>query len=406
MKFIAVQTGARRGYAVPVLLENAGMLECFYTDLAGNAGLGKLVAQAPRLPVFGAPLKRLAARRLPEEILYKTRTFGLSSLIGILDGAIGANTIESQFCRNVKFEERWAQHIIRAGYGNATHIYSMLGEGGPFVAEAYRRGLTVVSEIYILLSTERILHQERAAFPTWEPNVPDFTELRRRLVREDVLMQRTHFYICPSVTVQDDLVDNWGVVRERTFMVPYGMSPQWLELEPQPVKGRILFVGTADLRKGVHYLAMAAEQLKAKGYEYDFRVAGNVTDQVRQQPECRLLNFLGRVPRDRIHEEFQKADIFVLPSLAEGSAEVTYEALAAGVPLVVTRAAGSVARDGVEGRIIAERNPVALAEAIHQIVEDRIMRDRMAVAARERARDFTWEKYGERLVETLRRMKV
>jgi glycosyltransferase involved in cell wall biosynthesis len=108
------------------------------------------------------------------------------------------------------------------------------------------------------------------------------------------------------------------------------------------------------------------------------------------------------VPRDRIHEEFQQADVFVLPSLAEGSAEVTYEALAAGVPLVVTAAAGSVARDGIEGRIVPECDPAALADAIEQIVEDRAVRNRMAGAARERAREFTWEKYGERLVGTLR----
>ena len=405
MKFIAVQTGARRGYAVPAILEKAGMLTRFYTDLAGNAGLGKLLAMARAWPGLGGPLNRLAARRLPGEILSKTRTFGWSSLAGILAGPVRLRNPVAQFHSSVKFGESWGKPMIRAGYGNATHIYSMLGEGGAFVAEAHRRGLTVVAEVYILLATERIMHLERAAFPTWEPDAPDFTDLRRRLVKEDVLMKRTHFYICPSEAVQEDLVDHWGVARDRTRLVPYGMSPQWLELQPQPEKGRILFVGTADLRKGIHYLAMAAEQLKAQGYHYDFRVAGNVTDQVRQQPVCRSLNFLGRVPRDRIHEEFQKADVFVLPSLAEGSAEVTYEALAAGVPLVVTKAAGSVMRDGLEGRLIPERDPTALAEVIHQIVEDRILRGRLAVAARERARGFTWERYGERLVTALKSFK-
>jgi glycosyltransferase involved in cell wall biosynthesis len=108
------------------------------------------------------------------------------------------------------------------------------------------------------------------------------------------------------------------------------------------------------------------------------------------------------VPRERIHEEFAAADVFVLPSLAEGSAEVTYEALAAGVPVVTTVAAGSVVRDGVEGRIVPERDPEALADAIARIVEDRDRRARMSVAARERARDYTWERYGERLVGALR----
>ena len=94
--------------------------------------------------------------------------------------------------------------------------------------------------------------------------------------------------------------------------------------------------------------------------------------------------------------------MLVLPSLAEGSAGATYEALAAGVPVVTTPAAGSVVRDGIEGRIVPERDPVALADAIAEIVEDRDKRARMSVAARERARDYTWERYGERLVGALR----
>ncbi len=81
---------------------------------------------------------------------------------------------------------------------------------------------------------------------------------------------------------------------------------------------------------------------------------------------------------------------------------MTYEALACGLPVVTTNAAGSVVRDGLEGRIVPERDPETLAAAIEQLVEDRALRDRMAVAARERAQDYTWERYGERLLMTLK----
>jgi glycosyltransferase involved in cell wall biosynthesis len=91
----------------------------------------------------------------------------------------------------------------------------------------------------------------------------------------------------------------------------------------------------------------------------------------------------------------------VLPSLAEGSAETTYEALACGVPVVTTLEAGSVVRDGIEGRIVPSRDPEALASAIAEIVQDRQKRERMSRAARERARDYTWERYGERLLAAL-----
>jgi glycosyltransferase involved in cell wall biosynthesis len=135
-------------------------------------------------------------------------------------------------------------------------------------------------------------------------------------------------------------------------------------------------------------------------------VAGNVSASIARRTECRHLNFLGRVPRERIAEEYRQADVFVLPSLAEGSAEVTYEALAAGVPVITTRAAGSVVRDGIEGRIVPERDADALADAIEELVENRALRDRMAVSARERARNYTWERYGERLVTALNELEA
>jgi glycosyltransferase involved in cell wall biosynthesis len=80
---------------------------------------------------------------------------------------------------------------------------------------------------------------------------------------------------------------------------------------------------------------------------------------------------------------------------------VTYEALACGLPVVTTPNAGSVVRDGVEGFVAPVRDSAALADRIEQIVADRSLRDRLSRNARARASEFTWERYGERLVGAL-----
>jgi glycosyltransferase involved in cell wall biosynthesis len=401
-RFIVAQTGARRGYAVPLILQQAGMFERFYTDVCGNVGWGRWLTAFSRLPLIGRKLRTLANRRIPEAIRSDTVTFAGPNIAWFWRSLWAPEDPTMQFRLQVRRYKALCADAAATGFGQATHLYVMLSEFTPLMRAAKAHGLTVVSEIYILLSTHRLMAEERHRFPGWDSDPPDLDGVKREFGWDDSPMVDVDLCLCPSEAVADDLVENWGVDRTATAIVPYGMNPSWLELEPKTRPGRILFVGTADLRKGIHYLAMAAEKLKSRGRNYEFRVAGNVTDQVRQQPICKHLHFLGRVARDRIQEEFQQADIFVLPSLAEGSAEVTYEALAAGVPLVVTKAAGSVARDGIEGLIIPSRDPGALAEAIEQIVEDRALRDRMAHAARKRARDFTWEKYGERLVEALR----
>ena len=62
-------------------------------------------------------------------------------------------------------------------------------------------------------------------------------------------------------------------------------------------------------------------------------------------------------------------------------------------------------RDGIEGRIVPSRDPEALANAITEVIEDPAKRERMARAARERAGDYTWDRYGERLIAALNNLR-
>jgi glycosyltransferase involved in cell wall biosynthesis len=396
VKFVVAQIGARRSYAVPAILEKAGMLERFYTDVTGDR---KLAGLGPFVPGKGA--ERLAARQLPSNIRPLTRTFPRLSVSRALRRKLRPLRPADAFRESIRFSNALGRAMVRSGFGDATHLYSMLGECAPLLVAAKERGLTVVSEIYILLSTERILAEERKEFPGWEPDVPDYSAIRSEMGLEDVLLTRSDFAICPSSAVRDDLVKNFGFDEEKTAVVPYGMDPALLSIKNTPVRGRILFAGTAELRKGIHYLAMAAEKLHGSGLNYEFRIAGNVQPSVANQKACRHLTFLGRIPRSEMAAEFASADLFVLASLAEGSAEVTYEALACGLPVVTTPESGSVVRDGIDGRIVSSRDANALADAISEIIEDREKRTTMANAAGQRAKEFTWEKYGERLVEAL-----
>jgi len=402
VKFIVAQVGARRSYAVPAILQEAGMLERFYTDIAGDIGLSAVFSAAAVLPLVGKSARRLAARRLPFNIRAKTTTFPGISLVHALREAMVARDPAAACREGVRFSNALGMAMMRCGFGSATHMYSMLGECGPLFAEGKRRGLVTVSEIYIPLSTERILTEERKKFPGWELNVPDYAAVCRGFEAGHLSSLDADFAICPSEWVRDDLLQNFGLPSERAAVVPYGVNPELFSVRNEPVRGRILFAGTADLRKGIHYFAAAAEKLLVRRVRCEFRVAGNVERSVANQEQCRHLKFLGRVPRAKIRGEFAVADVLVLPSLAEGSAETTYEALACGVPVVTTPEAGSVVRDGIDGRIVPSRDPEALANAIAEIVEDRQKRERMSRAARDRAHDYTWERYGERLLAALR----
>lgn len=401
MKLVVAHTGARRGYAVPSILESAGMLETFYTDICADIGVGKVASIAAKIGLPDARLQRLSGRRLPPNLVGKTHTFARPTLGDYLWQRKRRDAVES-YRAHLHWQCELGRRMAKRGFGEADWLHAFLDEFPTLITAANDRSLRVVSEVYILLSSDRILQEERKAFPGWEGDAPDFEKIYREIIGERVLVTQSDYLLCPSEAVRDDVVQNFGFSAERTRIVPYGVAENWFQVENKPKKARVLFAGAADLRKGIHYLAMAAEKINARGICCEFRVAGNVQPCVASQKICRHLTFLGRIPRDQIATEFAVADLFVLPSLAEGSAGVTYEALAAGLPVVTTGAAGSVVRDGIEGRVVPERDVDALANAIEEIVEDREKRARMASAARERAKGFTWERYGERLVATLR----
>lgn len=399
MKFVVAHNGARRGYAVPSILESAGLLEAFYTDICGDVGFGKLVRAISKFTPPRSRLRRLAGRRLPANLLAKTQMFVHPTLADYFAQRRRRDAVEA-YRAHLRWQCELGNRMAERGLGNADWLHAFLDEFPTLIKAAKKRGLKVVSEVYILLSSDRIMREERKAFPRWEPAVPDFDAIYREMIGERVLITESDYLLCPSQAVANDAEANFGFAKERMRIVPYGVSNSWFDIINSPTPARVLFAGSAELRKGIHYLALAAEKLKSQ--RYDFRVAGDVHSSIVNQRISGQLNFLGRIPRDEIADEFENADVFVLPSLAEGSAGVTYEALAAGVPVIATPEAGSVVRDGVEGRIIPSRDADALAAAIAELVEDRAKRNKMAVAARQRAKEFTWEKYGERLVSTLR----
>jgi glycosyltransferase involved in cell wall biosynthesis len=163
----------------------------------------------------------------------------------------------------------------------------------------------------------------------------------------------------------------------------------------------VLFVGAAGLRKGLPYLAEAATVLKKRNPAIQIVIAGPASNLVRDRPETRDLAFLGMLDRQRMADEFASADLFCLPSLAEGSATSVFEALANGLPVVTTASSGSIVQHEAEGLIVPERDAPALAGAIETIVANRGLREAFSTAARRTAASYDHVKCGQTFVQTI-----
>lgn len=203
--------------------------------------------------------------------------------------------------------------------------------------------------------------------------------------------------LVPSDYVRDTLVER-GTAAERIAVLPYGVDIQRFQPAPRQDRKtfRLLFVGSLSQRKGIKYLLEAVRRLKLPEAELVL-VGRMIGDAAAFRPYEGLFRRVAHVPYHEVHRLYTDADLFVYPSLHEGSAFATYEALASGLPVIATPNTGSVVRDGVDGFLVPPRDVDALMAKIELLYRDRGRRDEMARNARARAEQFTWGAYRERL---------
>ena len=116
------------------------------------------------------------------------------------------------------------------------------------------------------------------------------------------------------------------------------------------------------------------------------------------------IHFVGSVNPDEIHKYMQAADVFTLPSYAEGMPNAVMEAMACGLPVVTTSVGGlPAALDGNDGAILVPpRDVPSLANALTSLLSDAKLQTRMGIAARELAeRDFCVKRNAQRILEYL-----
>jgi len=165
----------------------------------------------------------------------------------------------------------------------------------------------------------------------------------------------------------------------------------------------LLFVGGTNIRKGVVYVIKAFRKLGLPAAR--LVILGSVS---KDAPSIFHefgdgVDYVPHVPHPKVPRIMASASVFVFPSLAEGSARVVGEAMASGLPCIVTPNAGSIIRNGVDGFIVPPRDVDALAEKILYLYENRDLRVEMGYAARARAvNTLTWEHYQSNLVQVYR----
>ncbi|PLS80273.1 MAG: glycosyltransferase family 4 protein [Chloroflexi bacterium] len=177
---------------------------------------------------------------------------------------------------------------------------------------------------------------------------------------------------------------------------------------------RLLCVARLIERKGQHHLIAAVKRLADAGVDVRLDLVGTGDAQAADQAQARalgvehLVHFVGYVPREQIAAHYAAAHVFVLPSYNEGMSVATLEAMAAGLPVVVTRTGGTaeLVGEGVNGLTFDWADVDTLTAHIRQLAQDRALVAQMSTASRQRATQFSWDAAAHAYLELFDRLNM
>lgn len=198
---------------------------------------------------------------------------------------------------------------------------------------------------------------------------------------------------CPSEFVAQTFLAR-GVEPARIGRHRYGYDPGRFSPGPAPDASRpltLLFVGSCEPRKGLHY-ALEAWSRSSASSEGRFIICGSFVPGYRDKL-AHLLSAPGVEDRGYLRDVsgvMREADALVLPSVEEGSALVTYEARACGCILLVSDATGAVVEDGRSGFVHHAGDVDTLSQQMSLLASDRGRLLAMRSSSIEGLPELTW----------------
>lgn len=198
-----------------------------------------------------------------------------------------------------------------------------------------------------------------------------------------------------------------GVPQSKLLQTSYGLSPDVILNDSIPrqytksYQPTFIFVGSIGVRKGVHLLLeyWTKAKLNAK-----LKLVGSIEEALKPMVTKYLAdNSIEHIPfTSDLPTIYKSADVFILPSLEEGSPLVTYMALGAGLPVIVSpMGGGGVIEDGENGFVIAPHDESKWIERMRQMAENQELRAKLSVHSKTKALNYVWDVVGAERLHSL-----
>jgi glycosyltransferase involved in cell wall biosynthesis len=232
-------------------------------------------------------------------------------------------------------------------------------------------------------------------------------------------LERAERLVTISQATANDIAFHFPQCAEKVRVVYPGIDPEFRPGSREEIaetrrelgtpEGYLLYVGTLEPRKNIGILLDAWEALRSENPDVLPLVLAGPPGWESERMKRRIaslaplgLRSLGRVERSHLARLFQAARVFVYPSLYEGFGLPPAEAMACGVPVVVSSSSSLPEVVGNAGLKVEPGDAAALAEAIRMVLDDPGRAAEMAARGVERAARFRWEKAAGEMEEVFR----
>jgi len=208
------------------------------------------------------------------------------------------------------------------------------------------------------------------------------------------ILERSRYIIAVGEFYRKTLMEIGLYDPEKVIYVPNGVdskkfSPGDSEFKSKLGTKYILFVGRLDVVKGLKYLIAAFKLVESKFPEVKLVIVGDGPEKERlRRMASENVIFTGKVLGDKLIDIFRGAEMFILPSVAEGSPLAVLEAMSCGIPVVST-AVGEIPHILSEGKglLVKPCSVNELANAISFLLENEDIRKKMSIKSREYIRN-------------------
>jgi len=263
--------------------------------------------------------------------------------------------------------------------------------------EAQQNGITTI------LDAASFHHGWQDAF--YEPVESEAVHRHINRRKEDEVNRADHI-LTVSKFARESYLDA-GVPPDRATSVPMGADlsdfvPAGTGKEGTTGPFTFLFAGHAGRRKGVDVLLSASEQVAANGGEHRLQFAGG-TDEGVFDDTTAPVERLGYLTRSDLAEAYRRADVLVLPSRHDSFGRVVVEAMATGLPVLLSEHVGAkeTVDEGETGWVVPAEDAEALANRMRWCVEHPGAVRGMHDACLETAQDYSWAAYRERVTDVV-----